>query len=240
MRVIILTIGCLAVILIVAHLLPRKFDRIIKAKEKQESVSSMRPERSFSMGSGDESESVALTSSLGLNPALTTNGSPRPLPVGLETEHFQWARGDAFDTNVLALIAHNELEYKRMVEENGRIFRRQLVYRKEPLVKVVYRHRQFGMPVQQLVVPGLDGREFTVEILETDLHPSGLEGTFAGRLLGQPDSMVTIAFAGGREAFTIINPAENIYLVGDPRENGEIIVKMINPEKYVPAVCGTP
>jgi hypothetical protein len=52
--------------------------------------------------------------------------------------------------------------------------------------------------------------------------------------------MVTIAFAGGREAFTIINPAENIYLVGDPRENGEIIVKMINPEKYVPAVCGTP
>lgn len=168
------------------------------------------------------------------------NSQLRPLPVARESLYFEWTTPDAMDTNVLRLIAHNGLEYERLVEENARIVRRQLVYRKEPVDALVEHARAIGVPLKQLMVPGLDGQEFVVELAEADLHPSGVEGAFAGRLSGRPDSMVTVAFKGGREAFTVISPSDGIYLQGDPREPGEIIVKSIDPKRYVPGVCGTP
>ncbi|MCS7337629.1 MAG: hypothetical protein NZ739_05245 [Verrucomicrobiae bacterium] len=164
----------------------------------------------------------------------------RPLTVARQSLYFEWTAPDAMDTNVLRQIAHNELEYQRLVEETARIVRRQLVYRKQTIDALVEHARAIGVPLRQLVVPGLDGQEFVAELLEANLHPSGIEGAFAGRLAGRPDSMVTIAFKGGREAFTLISPADGIYLQGDPREPGEIIVKSIDPAKYVPGVCGIP
>lgn len=164
----------------------------------------------------------------------------RPLPVAHQSLYFEWTAGDAMDTNVLKQLAHNELEYQRLVEENARIIRRQLVYRKEPIDALVQRARAAGAPLRQLMVPGLDAQEFVAELTMAELHPSGIEGAFAGYLSGRPDSMVTIAFKGGREAFTVISPSDAIYLQGDPREPGEVIVKSIDPARYVPGVCGTP
>lgn len=164
----------------------------------------------------------------------------RPLQVARQSLYFDWTSENAMDTNVLERIAHNALEYQRLVDENTRIIRRQLVYRKETIDMIIQRHRTVGMPVNQLMVPGLDGQEFVIEVAEAELHPSGLEGTLAGRLMGCPDSIVTLAFKGGREAFTVIAPSAGVYLQGDPREPGEVMVKSIDPATYIPGICGTP
>ena len=51
--------------------------------------------------------------------------------------------------------------------------------------------------------------------------------------------MVTLAFKGGREAFTVLSPEDDLYLQADPREPGELIVKRIDPDTYVVGKCGT-
>ncbi len=54
----------------------------------------------------------------------------------------------------------------------------------------------------------------------------------SGQLAGDADSFVTLAFQDGREAFTVLAPKENLYLVGEPREDGQVIVKAIDPNTY--------
>ncbi len=127
-----------------------------------------------------------------------------------------------------------------MLDENNRIYRRQLVYRKETTAAMLERARLTGEKVASLVLPALDGKEVQVEVAKAELHPSGQQGTFTGRLAGRSDSMVTLAFKGGREAFTILSPTDGLYLQGDPREPGEIILKQINPATYAAGVCGNP
>ncbi len=164
----------------------------------------------------------------------------RPVPVARESEHYQWTSEDGRDTNVIRTLAHNDLEYKRMVEENARIVRRQLVYRKETAAALVQRARLSREPIRQFALPGLDGREVQFAVIRTDLSPSGQQGSFAGHVAGRADSLVTLAFKGGREAFTVISPSEGLFLQGDPREPGELIVKSISPDTYAVGVCGTP
>ena len=137
-------------------------------------------------------------------------------------------------------IAHNALEFARMADESNRIYRRQLVYAKATADLLVQRSKLAREPIRQLTLPGLDGNEIQFEITDTDLSASGQQGTFTGHVIGRPDSMVTMAFKGGREAFTILSPADGTYLVGEPREPGELIVKSINPETYVTGICGNP
>ena len=164
----------------------------------------------------------------------------RPLGVARESDKHQWTGEDGKDTNVIRRLAHNVLEYQRMVEENARVVRRQLVYRKETAAALVQRARFSREPIRQIALPGLDGHEIRFEITLTDLNASGQEGTFAGHVAGRVDSLVTLAFKGGREAFTVISPSERVFLQGDPREPGELIVKSIDPETYAAGVCGTP
>ena len=180
------------------------------------------------------------------SPALSPGVSPsypdfqkRPLSVAYESPNVQWTLADGKDTNVIRQLAHNPLEYDRMVEENPRIFKRQLVYLKQTAVAVVEQAKLTGTPVRQLTLPGVDGQEVRFEITATDLKPSGEQGMFSGHVAGQPDSMVTFAFKGGREAFTVLSPSDKLYLVAEPREPGEIIVKKIDPETYTAgANCG--
>jgi hypothetical protein len=84
----------------------------------------------------------------------------------------------------------------------------------------------------------LDGREVDVEITRSELSPSGQQGMFAGRVSGRADSMVTLAFKGGREAFTVVSPADGLFLQAEPREPGEVIVKSIDPDVYASGYCG--
>src|SRR5262249_28813495 len=51
-----------------------------------------------------------------------------PFNVSLSRAACEWTAEDGRDTNVIRRLAHNELEYARMFDENSRIFRRQLVY----------------------------------------------------------------------------------------------------------------
>ncbi len=164
----------------------------------------------------------------------------RPFSVTRESGDYQWTAEDGRDTNVIRQIVHNPMEYQRLLEENPRIFRRQLVYHRETADTLVQRARLSGDPVRQMILPGLDGQELQFEITTTDLSPSGQQGAFAGRIAGQTDSMVTFAFKGGREAFTILSPAEHLYLMGDPREPGELIVRSVEIANYVTAPCGNP
>jgi hypothetical protein len=118
-----------------------------------------------------------------------------------------------------------------MVDENSRIFRRQLVYLKETAAAVFEQAKLTGEPVRQLTLPALDGQELKFEIVKSDTQ-SSRHGMFSGHLAGDADSLVTLAFQDGREAFTILSPKENIFVVGEPREDGQVIVKAIDPNSY--------
>ncbi len=163
---------------------------------------------------------------------------PRPLPVARASGRHEWTEGDARDPAVLHRIAHNPAEFRRLVEENDRILDRQLVYRKETVATVLQAARASGETVRRLTLPALDGHELDVELTGADLAPSALRGTLHGKLVGRPQSMVTIAFKGGREAFTVMSPEDGLHLQADPREPGEIIVKRIDPATYVVGSCG--
>ncbi len=156
----------------------------------------------------------------------------RPLPVGIDGTNNQWAVADGKDTNVIRQLAHNPLEYARMVDENPRIFRRQLVYLKETAASVFEQAKLTGASVTQLTIPVMDGRELTFEIARRDGGGSSRQGMFSGHLVGNPDSLVTMAFEDGREAFTILSPKDNVFVVAEPRENGQVIVKAIDPNTY--------
>ncbi len=162
----------------------------------------------------------------------------RPFAVSLARGNCEWTAEDGRDTNVIRRLAHNELECARMLDENSRIFRRQLVYRKETAAMLLERARLTGQSIRQLTLPALDGREVQFEITRADVHPSGLEGTFTGRVAGAPDSVVTFAFKVNREAFTILSPSAGLYLQADPREPGEVILKQLNPARYAAGACG--
>lgn len=164
----------------------------------------------------------------------------RPLAVSVSSATHDWTGGDASSIGVIERIAHNPDEAIRMVEENERIHRRQLVYRKDTAVAAVQRARVTGECVSHLTLPALDGRELQFEVQRADLDPAGQSGSFAGRLVGKPDSMVILSFRGGREAFSVSSPSENLHIQADPREPGEIIVKAIDPATYIQGGCGNP
>jgi hypothetical protein len=156
----------------------------------------------------------------------------RPFPVAYESAKIQWTMADGKDTNVIRQLAHNPLEFDRMVEENSRIFRRQLVYLKETAAAVFEQAKLTGAPVKELTLPGADGQELQFEIAKSDGQGSSRQGMFSGHLAGDPESLVTLAFQDGREAFTVLSTKEKIFVVGEPREDGEVIVKAIDPNKY--------
>jgi hypothetical protein len=156
----------------------------------------------------------------------------RPLAVGIDGTNNQWTSADGKDTNVIRQLAHNPLEYARMVDENSRIFQRQLVYLKKTAASVFEEAKATGATVTQLDLPGLNGRELTFEIARREGGGSGRQGRFSGHLVGNPDSLVTMAFEDGREAFTILSPRDKVFVVAEPRENGQVIVKAIDPNTY--------
>lgn len=166
--------------------------------------------------------------------------APRPFPATRATARHEWAGADGLDPAVLRRLARNDLEYQRLLDKNNRIARRQLVYRKDPSAAVAQRARRDGQPLLRLTLPGLDGAEHEFEITRADLAPSGLQGQLVGRLAGHPDSTVTLAFNGGREAFTILAPSAGVYLQAEPREPGEIFLMQIDPATYVVGICGNP
>lgn len=172
--------------------------------------------------------------------ALFPTFQKHPFAVVRESENYGWTAEDGKSPAVICDLAHNELEFERMAEESSRILGRQLVYAKQTCDILVQQSKLSGEPIHQLTLPGLSGQQFEFEITQADLNPSGQQGTFTGRLAGQPDSTVTLAYKGGREAFTILSPSDGTYLVGEPRESGELIVKSIDPATYVAGVCGNP
>ncbi|MGC3956745.1 MAG: hypothetical protein QM813_01905 [Verrucomicrobiota bacterium] len=156
---------------------------------------------------------------------VSTNGVRlHPLAVSQQTSSHEWTAADGMTRETIQQIAHNEMEERRLLEENARIKRRQLVYRKDTAAAVLQRARLSGEPVRQLTIPGFDGQELQVTVERADLEPSWQSGTFTGRLADKPNSLVTLAFKFGREAFTVLSPEDSIYLQGQPRESGEIIL----------------
>lgn len=155
-----------------------------------------------------------------------------PFKVARSNSAFGWTAEDGKDTNIMRQLAHNDLEYQRMALENNSIYRRQLIYHTTPFSLQAVAATQAGQPIQQITLPDLDGQVLTVEVTRTDFENGGQRGIFYGKLPGQPDSMVTVAFIQDREAFTVVSRQKNLYLQAEPREPGEILVKSIDPSTY--------
>ena len=156
----------------------------------------------------------------------------RPFKVAESNAVYEWTAEDGRDTNVILRLAHNELEYARMVAENNTIFRRQLVYHAEGFTLLAQRALQTGQSIDKLTLPGLDGATLPVVITKTDFESGGDRGLFYGKLPGRPDSMVTVAFMAAREAFSVISPQDQIFLQAEAREPGELIINSIDPKTY--------
>jgi hypothetical protein len=152
--------------------------------------------------------------------------------VAYESPNAQWTLADGKDTNVIRQLAHNPLEYDRMVGENARIFKRQLVYLKETAAAVFEQAKLTGEPVKQLTLPGVDGQEHVFQITGSQGSGTSRQGMLSGHLAGNNDSLVTLAYQDGRQAFTILSPKQNVFVVGEPREDGQVIVKAIDPNTY--------
>ena len=156
----------------------------------------------------------------------------RPLPVSQSGPHNEWTSDDATQPEVLGKIAHNPDEFIRMYEENNRIKRRQLVYRKQSVPQLVREARDHNTPFTSFVLPGLNGQEYEVAVNEVRLLPNGRDGSANGHLKNHLHSIVSVGFANGCESYNIISPDDGIYLAADAREPGEVIVKEIDPEKF--------
>lgn len=198
----------------------------------------------FVQGSGADASRFQVTVSepapSPAEPVEAFSGASKPLPAGVTTDRHGWTDADMADPAVIQLVAHGPDEALRMIEENERIHRRQLVYRNETAAAVVQQAMARGEDVRQLTLPGLDGQELEFVIERADLAPSGQSGSFTGHLAGRPNSQVSLGYIFGREAFTVISPDDHLYLQADPREPGELIVKAIDPETYIPGSCGNP
>jgi len=186
---------------------------------------------------------VAVSPSAATNPAsLKAAGKgPAPTYAWFQTHPFKtarvhgaygWTAENGKDTNVILHLAHNELEYQRMVIENHGVYARQLVYHTEPFTLQAQQAVQSGQTLKQITLPGLDGQELPAMVTRTELKDGGKRGTLYGKLPGDADSIVTVAFIADREAFTVMSPRNQIHLVGEAREPGELVVKSINPATY--------
>lgn len=165
--------------------------------------------------------------------------SARPrLSAGVKTERHVWTREDAKAPEVIQLLAHNPDEYARMMEENGRIKRRQLVYRNEPVALLLEQARAEGRALSRITLPAMDGKEVDVEILESNLD--GHRGALMGRIVGRLDSVACVGFSGAYESFNLMSPQDGLYIAAEAREPGEIILKEIDPAVYSPMACGGP
>ena len=186
--------------------------------------------------------SGAVASSARATPAATgsSNFQLRPFAVTRETSGHQWTAENGCDTNVIRRLVHNELEYQRMVDENRRIKRRQLVYRKETVPELLQRASGVGQQLQSFTLPGLDGREIEVEVTHAKVNGVAQSGSVNGRVKGRFGSMVSVGFFNGCESFNIISPEDGLYLTADAREPGEVIVKEIDPDTYSPPAGDTP
>lgn len=182
----------------------------------------------------------ALANSARPVPANYPDFKKRPLPVAYESTNSQWTLADGKDTNVIRQLAHNPLEYARMVEENSRIIKRELVYRKETVPQLLQQLLPAGQRLQSFTLPGVDGSEFEVEVTETHVNGMAQSGSVNGRIKGRYGSMVSVGFYNGSESFNIISPEDGVYLTADAREPGEVIVKQIDPDKYSPPAGDTP
>jgi len=165
----------------------------------------------------------------------------RPLPIALRSAAHEWTSGDGNSPEIIQKLAHNPDEFIRMVEENERIKRRQLVYRKETVPMLLERGRSAaGQTLKSFTLPGLDGKEVEVEVTEIHEEPSLHGGSVTGRVKGRFNSMVSVGFVNGSESFNVFSPDDNLYLTADAREPGEVIVKEIDPEKYAPVSGNEP
>lgn len=177
-----------------------------------------------------------------LTPSLTDTGTTRTEPIPLrdspqltptrQSKWHGWTDADGKDPNVIKLLALNPQHYEYLLEQNQAIFRRQLVYRFQTLHRVLQQAKSSGEPVTELVVPGLDGEEYQMEIRDMHLEPDAHKGSITGTLLGSPDSLVVIAFDGDRESLVVVDPARHLHLMGEPREPGQIILNLVDPTRF--------
>lgn len=163
--------------------------------------------------------------------AVGSNFVLRPFPVARESQRFQWTDADGMDTNVIRRLAHNEMEHRRMVEENSRIKRRQLVYEKVTVPMLVERAIGAGQSLQIFTLPGFDGKEIDVEVTEVNLKGT-VAGSLNGRVKGRLNSIVSVGFYNGCESFNVVSPDDGLNLAADAREPGEVMLKEIDPDKF--------
>ena len=156
-----------------------------------------------------------------------------PFEVKKSNERHGWTLLNARNTEHLDLLSHNDSERERHLEENIWVSHRELVYRKETLLDSVLNAQANNEELKELVLPGIGGEEYRVQVLAVEhrVNEEGIsEGSISGHLVGEPESEVTLGYYGQRESGGFDSASKDVSISYDPREDGQIIVKLIDNE----------
>ncbi len=154
---------------------------------------------------------------------------PRPFPVTKSTGNYQWTSEDGRSKKAIKQLANNSVMQEQLEKENEIITQRQLIYVPDHFSQQA--QDTFSGKRNELILPGPDGQEFKVKILQAGGDSTGegkaFTGSFYGVIEGLKDSKVeagsdddhwSIGIETGTKSYEIVN-----------REKGEWILTEIDP-----------
>jgi hypothetical protein len=162
----------------------------------------------------------------------------RPFKVVRASATHQWTAEDCLTASAMRELAHNPVEEQRYREANQWTSRRQLVYRSEKTADFLP-DLESGVR-RQIVVPGFDGTEFTVDVQGVSRLSDGgfsLHGTVSGF---SGSTFQLSCCVQGRETMTIQIPSEGVRYMITPREDHEVVLNELRPGVPVPDPMSRP
>jgi len=171
------------------------------------------------------------------------NREIRPFKVSQESKLFQWTSEDAMTPENMVILANNGENLEYFEEENQWTKRRQVVYVNEEFSKIG--QKAFDGEVQEIRVPGFDGEEHLIKIVDAAANDAGpdagpITGSIYGQIEGQPESKVYITSYEDYWAVTIENGDSYLQILN--REHREFILSDIDNAAFAQingdAECG--
>ncbi|MDB6078976.1 MAG: hypothetical protein JWO82_2723 [Akkermansiaceae bacterium] len=150
----------------------------------------------------------------------------KPFAISQKSDSFAWTSANGRDPAILHELAHNDLEEDRLSRENAWVEKRQLVYCDDYISNLGNSVANAPADVKSIKLPGFDGQEYDIDVDRTDSPQGAMEWNIAGHLKDRPDTLVSISTVHGYTAIVFITP--ELYIEGDAREPGEVVLNQIN------------
>ncbi|MBK1882082.1 hypothetical protein JIN85_06630 [Luteolibacter pohnpeiensis] len=150
----------------------------------------------------------------------------RPFAVSMRSDDFAWTAEDGKTDEAMRDLSHTEEEEDRLKTDNQWVNKRQLVYCSDYIESLGKEVATQGAALKTAKLPGFDGKEYEVEIVRAESPQGTNEWNISGTLKDRPDTMVAMSSVHGYTSLVIVSP--EIYIEGDAREPGEVVLNQID------------